>query len=447
MRCAVLGSPIAHSLSPLLHTAGYRALGLDDWEYTSHEVGEEELAGFLDGLGPEWRGLSLTMPLKRRALELASQATATARGVGVANTLVRLDGGGWLADNTDVGGLADALRGAWLGYRRATILGAGATATSALFALGDLGVEGVIVYARNLGKAAGLAAVGESLGIRVELRDLAAWADTATPVLLSVLPAGVITENAAGGGPPQASSLPLSSPPVELAFDVVYWDWPTPFARAARSAGATVVSGMDMLVYQAVRQFELFTGRQVPAQAMFDSVAAQGYPALRNRPDARHVVLTGFMGAGKTTVGEALAQSLQLPFIDIDAVIERRHGRIADIFAAAGEAAFRAIEADTVLEALAGPRAVVALGGGSVETAAVREALAAQEVIWLRLTLDDTLARLGDDPSRPVLRSPDRAERFARRQPFYRASATKVIDVGALSPEEVVAACRLALAR
>jgi shikimate dehydrogenase len=350
MKCAVLGSPITHSLSPLLHTAGYRALGLDDWDYTSYEVGEDGLADFLDQLTPDWRGLSLTMPLKRRGLELASQATPIARGVGVANTLVRQDDGGWLADNTDVGGLADALRGAWPGYRQAAILGAGATATSALFALADLGVSEVSVYARNLGKAAELVGVGESLGIRVQPEALAAWTKTTAPVLLSVLPAGVITGPDTGDGSSRQPWLPLRQGQVSLVFDVVYWDWPTPLAKAAHSAGATVVSGMDMLVYQAVRQFELFTGRQVPAQAMFDSVAPR--LAAADQPEARHIVLTGFMGAGKTTVGKLLAESEQLPFIDIDTEIERRHGPIAEIFATQGEPAFRTMEADAVVEAL-----------------------------------------------------------------------------------------------
>ncbi|TDC50157.1 shikimate dehydrogenase, partial [Jiangella ureilytica] len=110
-RCAVLGSPIAHSLSPVIHRAAYRRLGLD-WEYTAHEVDESSLARFVSGLGPEWRGLSLTMPLKRVALDVAATASDVARTVGAANTLVRRDDGGWDADNTDVPGVVATLRAA-----------------------------------------------------------------------------------------------------------------------------------------------------------------------------------------------------------------------------------------------------------------------------------------------------------------------------------------------
>ncbi|MGH3613741.1 MAG: shikimate dehydrogenase, partial [Pseudonocardia sp.] len=110
-RAAVLGSPIAHSLSPVLHHAAYAALGLDGWNYGAHECDESGLGGFVAGLGPEWAGLSLTMPLKRVALEVADQVSALAAATGAANTLVA-GPGGWVADNTDVAGIVGALRDA-----------------------------------------------------------------------------------------------------------------------------------------------------------------------------------------------------------------------------------------------------------------------------------------------------------------------------------------------
>jgi shikimate kinase len=140
------------------------------------------------------------------------------------------------------------------------------------------------------------------------------------------------------------------------------------------------------------------------------------------------IVLVGFMGAGKTTLGAALAQRLGLPFVDTDDVIAARHGPIADIFASAGEATFRDLEEDAIRETLTGPQAVVSLGGGAVETPAVRDLLAGHEVIWLRISLQDALARLGDDPSRPVLNSANLAARFAARQPLYAQVATKIAD-------------------
>jgi len=237
VRAAVLGSPVAHSLSPVLHAAGYAALGLADWTYGRVELQAAELPGFVAGLDDDWRGLSLTMPLKEACLEVAIDHTPLARRAASGNTLVRLPEGGWLADNTDVPGLVDALRPAWqAGWASAAVLGAGATARSALLALAGLEVPRVNVYARNQAK-------GEWF---------LTWAATAAP------------EVERQG----------------LLFDAVYAGWPTPLARTAAAAGLTVVGGLDLLVHQAARQFELFTGRKPPLAAMF----AAGRAALGGLP-------------------------------------------------------------------------------------------------------------------------------------------------------------------
>ncbi len=138
MKAAVLGSPIAHSLSPALHRAGYAALGLD-WTYDRFELTADQLPAFVAGLDDDWRGLSLTMPLKVACLEVADQVTPLAQRAGAGNTLVRT-AEGWLADNTDIPGLVAALLPSWHGWTRAAILGAGATARSAVLALERLGV-------------------------------------------------------------------------------------------------------------------------------------------------------------------------------------------------------------------------------------------------------------------------------------------------------------------
>ncbi len=161
MKAAVLGSPVAHSLSPVLHAAGYAELGLTGWSYGRFELQADELAGFVAGLDGDWRGLSLTMPLKEACLAVAAEVTPLARRAGAGNTLVRLDSGDWRADNTDVPGLVDALRPAWeADWTRAAILGAGATARSALLALAELEVTRVHVYARNQAKGAAVPLLG-----------------------------------------------------------------------------------------------------------------------------------------------------------------------------------------------------------------------------------------------------------------------------------------------
>lgn len=258
MRAAVLGSPIEHSLSPVLHAAGYAALGLSEWSYERHRVEEADLAGFLAGLDESWRGLSCTMPLKRVLLGLATRVSPLAARAGAGNTLVRRPDGGWDADNTDVGGLVDALTPHWQGWGSAAVLGAGATARSALLALESLGVVSATVYARNPDRVADLAAWAEGASVAVEVvpADLSTWRRGTEPAVLSTLPPapGIETGLTARGG---------------LLFDAVYADWPTPLARAASAAGMTVVGGLDLLVHQAARQFELFTGHLAPVEAMF----------------------------------------------------------------------------------------------------------------------------------------------------------------------------------
>ena len=160
MKCAVLGDPIAHSLSPVLHRAAYAELGLD-WTYAAVRVPAGTLVPFLEGLDGTWRGLSLTMPLKRELVPLADEVSDVARRAGAANTLVLADGRR-IAHNTDVPGAASAIRERYDGpVHAATILGGGATATSVGLALADLGCRDITVLARSAERAAAtIAAVG-----------------------------------------------------------------------------------------------------------------------------------------------------------------------------------------------------------------------------------------------------------------------------------------------
>ncbi|MFQ6173254.1 shikimate dehydrogenase [Oryzobacter sp. R7] len=273
LRAAVLGSPVAHSLSPVLHRAGYAAVGLTDWVYDAREVDEAGLPAFVEGLDESWRGLSLTMPLKEAALRVAADADPVATRAEAANTLVRRDGGAWHAANTDVVGLERALR-PHVGEapRRALVLGAGATARSAVLALAGLGVTTLTVRARDTARAADLLAWALDLGIGVvngSVAEIGPWVSTKDDVVVSTVPAAA--------GAAVAATVPAAHEGVLL--DVVYDGWPTPLARAAAAAGMRVVSGLDMLVHQAAEQFRLFTGRDAPVEAM----AAAGRDALARR--------------------------------------------------------------------------------------------------------------------------------------------------------------------
>ena len=258
MLAAVLGSPVAHSLSPVLHNAAYRALGLTDWSYGLHECREPELAGFVDGLGPEWAGLSCTMPLKRVTLDVADDVDELAAAVGAANTLVLT--GRRTAYNTDVVGIGTTL-GPDISTGRAVVLGAGGAAQAALAALREAGVEDVTVLVRDLGRTAELRDTAERLGVAP--RIVAALADPAS-ASAELVGADVVISTLPPGGadplvPPGAGAVVL---------DVVYAPWPTPFAAAALAAGAGVRSGLEMLLHQAVAQVELMTGKPGPVAAM-----------------------------------------------------------------------------------------------------------------------------------------------------------------------------------
>jgi shikimate dehydrogenase len=257
MRAAVLGSPVAHSLSPVLHTAAYRALGLDGWSYTLHECDEAGLAAFVDGLDDEWAGLSLTMPLKRVALGVGHEVSPTAAAIGAANTLV-LTGGRRFVENTDVIGLTVTLAGT---SGRAVVLGAGGTAQAALAAFRDLGIDDVTVLVRNVARAGELRATAERLGVAPTIDDAlldparTAAALEKADVVISTLP-GHAADGFSGAGSGS------------VVLDAVYAPWPTPFAAAAMAGGARVVSGLEMLLHQAVAQVELMTGHPGPVAEM-----------------------------------------------------------------------------------------------------------------------------------------------------------------------------------
>ncbi|MFG2619630.1 shikimate dehydrogenase [Streptomyces sp. NPDC048507] len=271
IRAAVLGSPIEHSLSPVLHRAAYRELGLDDWSYDRFEIDEAALPGFVAGLGPEWAGLSLTMPLKRAVIPLLDAVSDTAAAVEAVNTVVLTRDGRRLGDNTDVPGIVAALheRGVEK-VPAAAILGAGATASSALAALGRICTGEVTAYVRSAARAAEMREWGERLGVRVRTADWARAADALeAPLVVATTPAGA-TDALAGSVPTAPGTL----------FDVLYDPWPTPLAAAWTGRGGTLLGGLDLLVHQAVLQVEQMTGR---AAGPLAAMRAAGEAALRAR--------------------------------------------------------------------------------------------------------------------------------------------------------------------
>jgi shikimate dehydrogenase len=254
VRLAVLGSPIAHSLSPRLHAAAYRVLGLD-WTYAAVECTGADLGAFVAGLGSGWRGLSLTMPLKRDVLPLLDALDDTARLAGAANTLLlEGDGGGGVrrrGANTDVAGIVRAFGMAGVERcGRAVVLGAGSTARSAVVALARMGAREVVVAARRPAQGRELAPLADELGLalRAVPLDDAQGALRDADTVVSTLP----------GDAAATVPLPATLPEATVLLDVTYAPWPTGIATGWERAGGRVVPGIDMLVQQALGQVRLF---------------------------------------------------------------------------------------------------------------------------------------------------------------------------------------------
>jgi shikimate dehydrogenase len=273
-RAAVLGAPIGHSLSPVLHRAAYQALGLD-WSYEAIECDEGALPAVFrslrDALDPACAGLSLTMPLKSAVLPLLDDLAPSGRDVGVVNTVVFADGGA-IGHNTDVQGMLrcfdDAgLRGA---PESLALLGGGGTARAVLAAVAARG--GVVARAllRDPSRGTSLLELGRRLGVDVEILPLGAAPEVlgAADVVVNTTPSGAVDALALTGWP---RGIPY--------IDVLYAPWPTPLAVAAADAGSVVVGGLVMLVGQAAVQVELHTGLPAP----YDVMRAAGEAALAAR--------------------------------------------------------------------------------------------------------------------------------------------------------------------
>ncbi|MEU9763832.1 shikimate dehydrogenase [Streptomyces sp. NPDC047985] len=270
-RAAVLGSPIAHSLSPVLHRAAYAELGLTHWTYDRFEVDESGLAAFMAGLDPTWAGLSLTMPLKRAVIPLLDCVSETASSVEAVNTVVFTEDGRRTGDNTDVPGMIAALRERGVEkVASAAVLGAGATASSALAALSGICAGPVTAYVRSAERGREMRGWGERLGVDVRTSDWARAAEALhAPLVIATTPAGA-TDALTGAVPERPGTL----------FDVLYEPWPTGLAAAWAAQDGTVIGGLDLLVHQAVLQVERMTGR---APAPLAAMRQAGEAALAPR--------------------------------------------------------------------------------------------------------------------------------------------------------------------
>ena len=247
MRAAVLGKPISHSLSPVLHLAAYAQLELSH-TYDAIELDEQGFPNFISQLDDQWLGFSLTMPLKEVAFLVADEISEIAKLTSSMNTLVFREG--LFADNTDVYGISQCIREATAKPKTALVIGAGATARSAIAALSGLNVASVVVLARNQIKAASCIDLGNTLGITIDTTEQISDSLFATDLVINTTPSGVADQ--------YVESLSLAK---GVLLDVVYSPWPTELAKKWTTKNLTVIPGYEMLLHQAVRQVELMTGQ------------------------------------------------------------------------------------------------------------------------------------------------------------------------------------------
>jgi shikimate dehydrogenase len=258
---AVLGSPITHSKSPRLHAAAYRVLRLP-WQYSAIEVIEGSLGAFVNSCDASWRGLSLTMPLKREVLPMLASQSELVSKVGAANTVL-FDDGALLGFNTDVAGIVLALLDHQVtGLNDVHILGAGATAASVLAAIAELGATRVVVSARTPDRARTLEPLAAALGIELTTHALADidQLSRVPDAVVSTLPPGTVTPG-----------FPEGVRRTAVLLDVAYEPWPSALAASWSAAGGRVASGLEMLLYQAIAQVRIFVsgheGGELPREA------------------------------------------------------------------------------------------------------------------------------------------------------------------------------------
>ncbi|MDQ2623954.1 MAG: shikimate dehydrogenase [Actinomycetota bacterium] len=277
-RAAVLGHPVAHSLSPVLHRTAYAELGLDGWSYDALDVTSEQLESFVSALDASWAGLSLTMPLKQTIVPLLDHVEPLAELVGAVNTvLVQPSARGSLVltgANTDVFGIVAALRegaadGGLPARPRCVVLGSGATAASTLAALGELGCARAVVYARSLARVGPLMRAAHKMGLEPEFRTF----DERTAAVCAAADVVVATVPAHGADPVAADITAAGLEASGILLDVVYEPRPTALMRAWRAAGGTAVGGERMLLHQAAEQVRLMTGQVAPVAAMGTALA------------------------------------------------------------------------------------------------------------------------------------------------------------------------------
>ncbi len=396
MKCGLLGKKLGHSYSPEIHAL------LGDYAYVLFEKTEEELPGFLKT--GHWDGLNVTIPYKKTALPFCDTLSEAARRTGSVNTLVRR-GGQIFGDNTDVSGFRAVAEASGLSFggKKALVLGSGGASAAVCAALEDLGAEPVVVSRR-----------GENNYLNLEKH-----ADAR--IIVNATPLGMYPEN---GVSPLDPALFTAC---EGVFDVVYNPARTALLLRAEKLGIPCFGGLRMLVAQARRSSEAFTGAAIPDEAVERITRRLGR-------DMENIILVGMPGCGKSTLAALLGEATGREVLDADAAVAERAGcTIPEIFASEGEAGFRRRETEVLgaMGKLSGK--IIATGGGCV-TREENYPLLHQNgrILWVRRDI----ARLPRE-GRPLSQAGDLGTMEKAREPLYRHFADREIDNNA-APEDAL---------
>ena len=397
MRCGLLGEHLTHSYSPQIHAL------LGDYSYELFEVAPEKLGEFLQA--GEFDGLNVTIPYKRAVIPYCAELSAAAREMGSVNTLLRRPDGTLYGDNTDLDGFRWLLAqgGGIRPGEKALVLGTGGASQTVQAVLRAAGAE-VAVLSRR----------GESNYLTLPRHADARLVVNATPV-------GMYPNNG-------ARLIDLAQmPQCRCVLDLIYNPARTRLLLDAAARGIRCENGLSMLVAQAKRAAELFTGRDIPDAACTDILR-------RMEAQMHNLILVGMPGSGKTTVGSLLAVSLGRPFYDADGEIEKKLGcSIPAFFAQRGEAAFRTVETEVLAELGKRSGCVIATGGGCVTRGENYDLLHQNgEIIWLRRSLTELPVE-----GRPVSQSRSLPELYREREPAYRRFADLCVENEA-APEAAV---------
>ena len=389
LKCGLLGQKLGHSYSPAIHGM------LADYDYQLFEREPEQLEDFLkNGL---WDGINVTIPYKKAVLPYCAELSDTARRIGSVNTIVRRPDGSLYGDNTDAYGFESLVRksGIQVQGRKALVLGSGGASVTVVAVLKMLGAESVTVISRG----------GED-----NYDNLTKHADAR--IIANTTPVGMYPNN--GQAAVDLAQFPLC----EGVLDVVYNPARTALLLQAEKLGIPCAGGLYMLVAQAKRSSELFTGRSIP-----DSEIGRIEKVLSGR--MKNIVLVGMPSSGKSTLAAALGERLGRPVYEADALIEQEAGMdIPAIFAQYGEGHFRALETEVLsrLGKLSG--AVISTGGGCVTREENYDLLHQNgTILWLQRGTEKL-----DKTGRPLSLKNDLNEMYQKREPMYRRFADAAVD-------------------